>query len=214
SYDRTHTMMMDKMGGMGQALPRVFALFTAGAMASLALPGMSGFVSEISVFVGLASSDVYSATFRTVTIGLAAIGLVLTPIYLLSLLKEVFYGSGADLSCDVPTFGLGGMATAMPGSQQASCFGTSCELPEESKFEDANLREVFIAACFLSLIIAIGFYPKMATDFYDVKTVAVNAEVRESHEVIAESHPQIYATAFQAIPHVEAPQTPVLGAMQ
>jgi NAD(P)H-quinone oxidoreductase subunit 4 len=44
TYDRTHTMMMNQMGGMGQALPKVFALFTIAAFASLALPGMSGFL--------------------------------------------------------------------------------------------------------------------------------------------------------------------------
>ena len=68
TYDRTHTLFMDKMGGIGQAMPKVFALFTAGAMASLALPGMSGFVSELAVFVGVATSDIYSPTFRTVII--------------------------------------------------------------------------------------------------------------------------------------------------
>jgi NADH:ubiquinone oxidoreductase subunit 4 (subunit M) len=39
TYDRTHTMMMNQMGDIGQALPRVFALFTMAAMASLALTG-------------------------------------------------------------------------------------------------------------------------------------------------------------------------------
>ena len=42
TYDRTHTMIMDEMGEIGKVMPKVFALFTAGAMASLALPGMSG----------------------------------------------------------------------------------------------------------------------------------------------------------------------------
>jgi NADH dehydrogenase subunit M (EC 1.6.5.3) len=80
TYDRTHTMMMDKMGGIGQVMPRVFALFTAGAMASLALPGMSGFAGEIAVFMGMTTSDVYGSTFRTVTVFLSAVGLILTPI--------------------------------------------------------------------------------------------------------------------------------------
>ncbi|MFM5891288.1 MAG: NAD(P)H-quinone oxidoreductase subunit 4, partial [Dolichospermum sp.] len=42
TYERTHTLMMDKMGGMAKVMPITFALFTMGAMASLALPGMSG----------------------------------------------------------------------------------------------------------------------------------------------------------------------------
>jgi len=51
TYDRTHTLALEEMGGIGQVMPKVFALFTASAMASLALPGMSGFASELSVFV-------------------------------------------------------------------------------------------------------------------------------------------------------------------
>ncbi|NJM62044.1 MAG: NAD(P)H-quinone oxidoreductase subunit 4, partial [Oscillatoriales cyanobacterium RU_3_3] len=51
TYDRTHTMSMDEMGDIGKVMPKVFALFTAGAMASIALPGMSGFASELSIFV-------------------------------------------------------------------------------------------------------------------------------------------------------------------
>ena len=50
TYERTHTLVMDKMGGIGKVMPRTFALFTIGSMASLALPGMSGFVGELMVF--------------------------------------------------------------------------------------------------------------------------------------------------------------------
>ncbi len=58
TYDRTHTLMMDEMGGMAQKMPKTFAMFTAGSMASLALPGMSGFIGELTVFLGIATSDV------------------------------------------------------------------------------------------------------------------------------------------------------------
>ncbi|MEM9218481.1 MAG: NAD(P)H-quinone oxidoreductase subunit 4 [Cyanobacteria bacterium P01_F01_bin.150] len=211
TYDRTHTMMMNQMGGMGIALPKVFALFTAGAMASLALPGMSGFVSEISVFVGLATSDVYSSIFRTVTISLAAIGLILTPVYLLSLLKEVFYGSSANLMCDViPSCDINDKKLKRQGSQQAVCFGNSCELPAESTFDDASVREVFIAVSFLVLIIGVGFYPRVITDFYDVKTVAINTQMRSSQQQIAEDNPQIYANVLPSVP-LEAKAAPLVG---
>ena len=92
TYERTHTLMMDEMGGMARQMPKTFAMFTAGAMASLALPGMSGFVGELSVFLGIATSDVYGQTFKVGIIFLTAVGLILTPIYLLSMLREVFYG--------------------------------------------------------------------------------------------------------------------------
>jgi NAD(P)H-quinone oxidoreductase subunit 4 len=92
TYDRTHTLMMDKMGGMAKVMPKTFALFTIGSMASLALPGMSGFVGELMVFLGIATSDVYSSSFKVVVALLSAVGVILTPIYLLSMLRQVFYG--------------------------------------------------------------------------------------------------------------------------
>jgi NAD(P)H-quinone oxidoreductase subunit 4 len=156
AYDRTHTLMMDGMGGMAKRMPTVFALFTAGAMASLALPGMSGFVGELAVFLGFATSDAYSASFKAVIVMLAAVGVILSPIYLLSMLRTVFYGAESEA------------------------------LATNSSLTDASPREAFIALCLLVPIIGIGLYPKLATQTYDVKTVAVTAEARSSLPVIAE----------------------------
>ncbi|MEC4812375.1 MAG: NAD(P)H-quinone oxidoreductase subunit 4 [Scytonema sp. PMC 1069.18] len=191
TYDRTHTMAMDNMGGIAQAMPKVFAFFTAGAMASLALPGMSGFVSELQVFIGLSTTDVYSSTFCTVMVFLAAVGVILTPIYLLSMLRKVFYGTGAGLTCDVNN-----AAWENQEDEGTACFGTDCLLPSEATYSDAKPREMFIAACFLVLIIGVGVYPKLATQIYDVKTVAVNTHVRQSYIQFAQANPQIYANKF------------------
>ncbi|MDY6786046.1 MAG: NAD(P)H-quinone oxidoreductase subunit 4 [Cyanobacteriota bacterium] len=92
TYDRTHTLMLDEMGGVGQKMKKVFAMWTACSLASLALPGMSGFVAELMIFVGFATSDAYSLPFKAIVVLLAAVGVILTPIYLLSMLREIFYG--------------------------------------------------------------------------------------------------------------------------
>jgi NAD(P)H-quinone oxidoreductase subunit 4 len=42
TYDRTHTLILKEMGGVGKKMPKIFAMFTACSLASLALPGMSG----------------------------------------------------------------------------------------------------------------------------------------------------------------------------
>ena len=197
TYDRTHTMVLEKMGNLGQAMPRVFAMFTAGAMASLALPGMSGFVSEIAVFVGFSNSDIYSASFRTVVIFLSAVGLILTPIYLLSMLRQLFYSNEATLICAMDN-----NSSLENNNETAACFGNSCVLPEEAEFNDAQPREIFIAACFLVLIIGVGLYPKMATHMYDATTVAVNERVRDSYSQMASSKSQTYARQI-VIPETE-----------
>jgi NAD(P)H-quinone oxidoreductase subunit 4 len=159
AYDRTHTLDMNKMGGLAKQMPTVFALFTAGSMASLALPGMSGFVSELTVFLGLTSSDAYSTSFKVVMVLLAAVGVILTPIYLLSMLRTVFYGKEND------------------------------QLVNKFVFTDANPREAFIAFCLLIPVIGIGIYPKLATQTYDVKTVAVTNQVRQVLPTVAQNQP-------------------------
>ncbi|PSF34504.1 NAD(P)H-quinone oxidoreductase subunit 4 [Aphanothece hegewaldii CCALA 016] len=195
TYDRTHTLWMDEMGSIGKVMPKVFALFTAGAMASLALPGMSGFASELAVFVGVSTSDIYSSPFRTVTVFLAAVGLILTPIYLLSMLRQVFFEPGTAPTCDIEGKNL------RLGEDEAVCFGTNCVLPMNAVYSDAKPREVFIAVCFLVLIVGIGFYPKLATQMYDTTTVAVNSQVRQSYTEIAQTNSYKFAQGI-LYPHM------------
>lgn len=195
TYDRTHTMALNEMGSIGLVMPKVFALFTAGVLASLALPGMSGFASELSVFVGMMTSDVYNSSFRTVTVFLAAIGVILTPIYLLSMLRQIFYATKTLNSCDIaPSCDLSDLDLKSQGNQEAVCFGTSCVLPSEAEFLDARPREIAIAFCFLIPIIAIGFYPKFATQVYTATTVEVNTQVLQAY---AQTHTQVSQTSPQ-----------------
>ena len=91
-YERTKTLSIPNMGGLAKALPITFAFFLASSLASLALPGMSGFISEITVFLGITSQEGFTSLFRSISVLLAAIGLVLTPIYLLSMCRRVFFG--------------------------------------------------------------------------------------------------------------------------
>jgi NAD(P)H-quinone oxidoreductase subunit 4 len=169
TYERTHTLVMDKMGGIAKVMPRTFALFTIGSMASLALPGMSGFVGELMVFLGFATSDVYSSSFKIVVIFLSAVGVILTPIYLLSMLRQVFYGNQHQ------------------------------NLHLDAVVLDIKPRELFITACLLIPIIGIGFYPKMITQTYDVKTVEIAAHARQVLPVVARQQPtNLYSQIFTA----------------
>ena len=176
TYERTHTLVIEKMGGVAALMPKVFALFTATAMASMALPGMSGFVSELTVFLGVSTSAVYTVPFKIVIVLLAAVGLILTPIYLLSMIRRVFYGQSMLAEQSVP-------------------------------WMDAKPREIFIATCLLVPIIGIGLYPKLATQVYDVKTVAVAAQLQDTVTVVAQS----YAQAPVAIASSSVPAPAVLS---
>ncbi len=156
TYDRTHTLMLDEMGGVGKKMKKVFAMWTTCSLASLALPGMSGFVAELMVFVGFATSDAYNSTFKVIVIFLAAVGVILTPIYLLSMLREMLYGPENE------------------------------ELVSHTKLIDAEPREVFIIACLLVPIIGIGLYPKIVTQIYDSTTNQLTAIMRQSVPTLVE----------------------------
>nr|YP_010958464.1 NADH-plastoquinone oxidoreductase subunit 4 [Vandenboschia auriculata]ALO81743.1 NADH-plastoquinone oxidoreductase subunit 4 [Vandenboschia auriculata] len=91
-YDRTHTYYLDQLGGIAIQMPKIFTMFSIFSMASLALPGMSGFVSELMVFLGIVTNQSYSILFRLLVTIVESIGIILTPIYLLSMLRRIFYG--------------------------------------------------------------------------------------------------------------------------
>jgi NAD(P)H-quinone oxidoreductase subunit 4 len=157
TYDRTHTLMLDEMGGVGQKMKKIFAMWTACSLASLALPGMSGFVAELMVFIGFATSDAYSSTFKVIVVFLAAVGVILTPIYLLSNLREIFYG---------------------PENK---------ELVKHEVLQDAEPREIFIVACLLVPMIGIGLYPKILTQIYSATTEQLTTRLRNSVPTLAQS---------------------------
>lgn len=98
SYDRTRTLILREMGAWGSLMPKMFAMFTTCAMASLALPGMSGFVSELMIFFGMITTTSYSPLFRAAVTLIEAIGIILTPIYLLSMVRQMFYGTRVSTS--------------------------------------------------------------------------------------------------------------------
>jgi NAD(P)H-quinone oxidoreductase subunit 4 len=64
---------------------------------------------------------------------------------------------------------------------------------------DLKPRELFITACLLLPIIGIGFYPKLATQTYDVKTVELATHARQVLPVVAHQQPSsLYSRIFTA----------------
>jgi len=92
SYDRIRLVYLDEIGGIAILMPKIFTLFSTFSMASLGLPGMSGFFAELIVFFGIITSHkIFFMSKVLITFGMA-IGMILTPIYLLSMLRQMFYG--------------------------------------------------------------------------------------------------------------------------
>jgi len=84
-YDRTHTREISALGGLASRMPVIAVVFVIAGLASLGLPGLSGFVAEFLVFVG--SFPVW----RGATV-VAVLTIVVTAGYILWLLERVFFG--------------------------------------------------------------------------------------------------------------------------
>ena len=52
-YDRAHTRMMPELGGMAKKMPWVAVAFIVGGFTSMGMPGLSGFVAELPIFLGV-----------------------------------------------------------------------------------------------------------------------------------------------------------------
>ena len=84
-YERTKTSEIPNLGGMAKAMPLTAGFLLVGVMASLGLPGMSGFVSEFMAFLGLFKEMPWLAA-------VGAIGIIMTAVYLLRAVLGVTYG--------------------------------------------------------------------------------------------------------------------------
>lgn len=84
-YERFHTSTTANLGGMAKGMPITAGFLLAGAMASLGLPGMSGFVSEFMAFLGLFEE-------MPILAAIGCIGIIMTAVYLLRAVLGITYG--------------------------------------------------------------------------------------------------------------------------
>ena len=89
-YDRSHTRDLDALEGMqlGRVLPFAAVTFVIAGVASMGLPGFSGFVAELQVLIGAWSA------FPTVTV-LSGVGILVGVAYTLRAMQKAFFGEGA-----------------------------------------------------------------------------------------------------------------------
>ena len=84
-YDRTHTREISELSGLMHRMPLIGVVMLVAGLASLGLPGLSGFVAELTVFLG--SLQAHPA----MTIA-AVFGVVLAAGYILWMIERVFMG--------------------------------------------------------------------------------------------------------------------------
>lgn len=84
-YARTGTTKISELGGLVKSVPVIAGLILTTGLASLGIPGMSGFISEFTAFVG-----VFKSLPAAGYIGL--LGLILTVVYVLRAVLGITYG--------------------------------------------------------------------------------------------------------------------------
>lgn len=88
-YERTHTRDVAKMGGLLKSIPFISTLFVIVGLCSLGLPGFSGFVAEMMVFMGAWENG--DKLYRIATIAATA-SIVVTAVYILNVVGKVIMG--------------------------------------------------------------------------------------------------------------------------
>ncbi|PYZ96068.1 NADH-quinone oxidoreductase subunit M [Alteribacter lacisalsi] len=91
-YERTNTSTISELGGLSKSVPVLAGFMLAAAMASLGLPGLSGFVSELLAFMGIfGAAELIPAAYWIGGIGI--LGMILTAGYLLWAVQRTTFGS-------------------------------------------------------------------------------------------------------------------------
>lgn len=88
-YSRTHTRMVAQLGGLLKIMPFISAVFVIAGLCSLGLPGFSGFVAEMTVFMG--SWQNADTLYRIATI-LSCASIVVTAVYILRATGKAIMG--------------------------------------------------------------------------------------------------------------------------
>lgn len=92
-YGRTHTRDVREMGGLMKVIPFLAVVYMIAGFASLGLPGLSGFVAEMTVFVGAFQ---HQDTFHRVVTIIACSSIVVTAVYILRVVGMILLGPLKD----------------------------------------------------------------------------------------------------------------------
>lgn len=88
-YERTHTRQVNEMGGLMKTMPFITTILFLVGLCSLGLPGLSGFVAEMTIFMGSWQKE--EIFYRMATIA-ACMSIVVTAVYILRAVGQTAMG--------------------------------------------------------------------------------------------------------------------------
>ena len=89
-YGRTHTRDIRQLSGLMKIMPFLSVGYVIAGLANLGLPGLSGFVAEMTVFVG---SFQHADSFHRICTIIATMSIVITAVYILRVVGKILYGT-------------------------------------------------------------------------------------------------------------------------
>lgn len=89
-YGRTHTRDVRQLRGLMRVMPFLAVGYVIAGLANLGLPGLSGFVAEMTIFNGAFMHD---DTFHRVVTVIACTSIVITAVYILRVIGRILYGT-------------------------------------------------------------------------------------------------------------------------
>ena len=89
-YGRTHTRDIRELNGLMRIMPFLSVGYIIAGLANLGLPGFSGFIAEMTIFVG---SFQNADTFHRVLTIAACCSIVITAVYILRVVGKILYGT-------------------------------------------------------------------------------------------------------------------------
>ena len=92
-YGRTHTRDIRQMGGLMKIMPYLGVCYMIAGFASLGLPGLSGFVAEMTIFFG---SFQDADLFHRIFVIAATTSIVITAVYILRVVGKLLLGKVQD----------------------------------------------------------------------------------------------------------------------
>ncbi|MDY6409216.1 MAG: proton-conducting transporter membrane subunit, partial [Prevotella sp.] len=134
-YGRTHTRDVRKLGGLMKIMPFLSVGYVLAGLANLGLPGFSGFVAEMTIFVGSFGAKMADGSVdvmrRTATI-IACASIVVTAVYILRVVGKILFQKVAD--------------------------------PHYEELTDATWDERFAVACLIFCVAGLGLFPLWASN--------------------------------------------------
>jgi NADH-quinone oxidoreductase subunit M len=136
-YDRTHTRQLAALEQMnlGKTMPFAAVTFTIASIASMGLPGFSGFVAELQILIGAWQA------YPTLTV-VTGVGILVGVAYTLRALQKAFFGETDD--------------AAEPAASEG---------PNHAGFGPISLPERLGALLLVGTSLVIGLYPRLLLDF-------------------------------------------------